>query len=111
MGDRHQSLGERVASMARIQLIARHTMKPGEQDAVLAALSELIAAARQEPGNLAFEVFRGVEDELSYVLLERYASRQALEAHRESRHFKKYLIGEIAPRLSCRTIEEYDVED
>jgi quinol monooxygenase YgiN len=97
--------------MAQVQLIARHTMMPGQQDEVLSALSELIAAARKEPGNLAFDVYRSVEDELSYVLLERYASREALAAHRDTPHFRTYLLDRIAPRLSCRTIEEYDVRD
>jgi quinol monooxygenase YgiN len=95
--------------MPEVQLIARHTIKPGEDAAVFAALSELITAARSEPGNLAFEAFRSMDDELGYVLLERYASREALAAHRAAAHFQQYLVGEIAPRLARRVIEEYDV--
>jgi quinol monooxygenase YgiN len=95
--------------MPEVQLIARHTIKPGQEDAVFAALGELIAAARNEPGNLAFDAFRSVDDELSYVLLERYASREALADHRAAPHFQRYLVGEIAPRLAHRVVEEYDV--
>ncbi|MFJ9779177.1 putative quinol monooxygenase [Amycolatopsis sp. NPDC101161] len=97
--------------MSQIQLIARHTIKPGEEAAVFAALRQLITAARTEPGNLAFEAYRSIDDERSYVLLERYASPEALAAHREAPHFKEHLLGEIAPRLANRVIEEYDVRD
>jgi quinol monooxygenase YgiN len=94
---------------AQVQLIARHIIRPGEEDAVHAALTPFVAAARTEPGNLAFEMFRSVDDDRGYVLLERYASREALAAHRKTPHFRHYLIGEIAPRLEQRVIEEYDV--
>ena len=97
--------------MAQVQLIARHTIKPGQETAVFAALAQLIAAARAEQGNLAFEAFRNIDDEYSYVLLERYASREALAAHRDAPHFQRYLVGQIAPRLASRVIEEYDVPD
>jgi quinol monooxygenase YgiN len=104
-------IGEKENQMAQVQLIARHTIKPGEQDAVFAALSKLIAAARTEPGNLAFEAFRSMDDERSYVLLERYASSEAVTAHRETPHFQQYVLGEIVPRLAHRTIEEYEVAE
>jgi quinol monooxygenase YgiN len=97
--------------MPQIQLIARHTIKPGEEGAVFAALTQLITAARTEPGNLAFEAFRSMDDERSYVLLERYASSDAVTAHRETPHFQRYVLGEIVPRLANRTIEEYVVAE
>jgi quinol monooxygenase YgiN len=97
--------------MPKVQLIARHTITPGEEEAVFAALAQLIGAARAEPGNLAFEAFRSMDDERSYVLLERYASREALAAHRDTPHFHHYVLGEIAPRLASRVLEEYDVRE
>lgn len=95
--------------MTELQVIARHTMKEGEEDVVLAALDDLIAAARSEPGNLAFDAYRSTERPLDYVLLERYASRSAFEDHRATPHFKDLLLGQIAPRLNSRTIETYEV--
>lgn len=97
--------------MAELQVIARHTIKEGEEDAVLAALDRLTAAARTEPGNLAFDAYRSAEHPRRYVLLERYASRQAFEDHRATRHFQEVMLGEIAPRLEARTVEAYDVPD
>jgi quinol monooxygenase YgiN len=45
------------------------------------------------------------------VLLERYASGEALAAHRETPHFTEVLLGQIVPLLDARAIEEYDVPD
>jgi quinol monooxygenase YgiN len=95
--------------MTQVQLIARHTIKPGRELEVLQLLSGFIEAARAEAGNLAFDVYQKMDDDRSYVLLERYASREALAAHRETPNFTAVLLGQIVPLLDSRTIEEYDV--
>jgi quinol monooxygenase YgiN len=97
--------------MSQVQLIARHTIKPGHEDDVFALLTGFIDAARAEPGNLAFDAYRKIGDDRSYVLLERYASRQALSEHRATPHFTQTLLGKIIPLLDSRTIEEYDVPE
>ena len=96
-------------SGTELQVIARHTIKEGEEDAVLTALDRLITAARTEPGTLAFEAYHSREHAGSYVLLERYTSRQAFEEHRATPHFRELMLGEIAPRLQARPVEAYDV--
>jgi quinol monooxygenase YgiN len=95
--------------MPEIQLIARHTMKPGAASSVLPLVEQLIDAAREEPGNLAFDAYRSTRDPESYVLLERYASREALDAHRASAHFQDIVLRQLVPLLSSRTIEELDI--
>jgi quinol monooxygenase YgiN len=95
--------------MTEVQLIARHTMKPGTESEVLPLVRRLVHAARTEPGNLAFEAFRGIDHPETYVLLERYASRDALAAHRASPHFQRIVVEQLIPRLAERTIDEFDV--
>jgi quinol monooxygenase YgiN len=97
--------------MSELQLIARHTIAVGKEDEVLPLLPKLAAAALTEPGCLAFEVYRRLGDERSYVLLERYVSREALAAHRATEHFKDLVLGEIVPRLENRVLESFDVPD
>ena len=94
--------------MPEVQVIARYTLAPGNEDEVLALLPRLAEASRAEPGNLAYEVFRSVDDPRSVVLLERYASREAFAAHRESPHFNEIALGQIVPLLESRVVEEYD---
>jgi quinol monooxygenase YgiN len=70
----------------------------------------LRAAARTEPGNLAFDVYRDIDDDRSVVLLERYTSKDALAVHRETPHFIEIVLGQIVPLLDSRVVETYDVE-
>lgn len=95
--------------MPELQVIAHHTMKDGEEQAVLGLLPKLIEASRAEPGNVAFDVYRKLDDARTYVLLERYISRDAFAEHRETAHFKDLVLGQIVPRLENRVIEQFDV--
>jgi quinol monooxygenase YgiN len=94
--------------MPEVQVIARYTLAPGNEDAVLALLPRLAEASRAEPGNLGFEIYRSVDDELSVVLLERYASQEAFAAHRASTHFRELVLERIAPLLESRVVELYE---
>ena len=91
--------------MSELQLIARHTIAVGNEDEVLPLLPKLAAAALTEPGCLAFEVYRRLDDERSYRVT------MALAAHRETEHFKDLVPGEIVPRLESRVLESFDVPD
>jgi quinol monooxygenase YgiN len=95
--------------MSELQVIARYTITAGREADVLAALAELQAAVRTEPGNLAFDVYTEVGDDRRVVLLERYVSRDALAAHRETPHFNDLVLGQIVPQLDSRVVETYDV--
>ena len=95
--------------MTELQVIARYTLSAGNEDEVLALLPKLAEASRSEPGNVSFEIYRHLDDGRDVVLLERYASREAFAAHRESPHFQDLVLGQIAPRLASRVVESYDV--
>jgi quinol monooxygenase YgiN len=95
--------------MPELQVIARHTMTAGKEEEVLAVLPKLVEAVRTEPGNISFIAYRQLDDPRTYVLLERYASREAFAAHRETAHFKDLVLGQIAPRLDGRVVELFDV--
>jgi quinol monooxygenase YgiN len=97
--------------MPELQVIARYAIAAGKEDEVLGLLPELVAATRTEPGNLAFTAYRALDDERGVVLLERYASRDAFAAHRETPHFKALVLDRIVPLLDHRVVELYDVTD
>jgi quinol monooxygenase YgiN len=94
--------------MSELQVIARYTLSEGKEDAVLALLATLASASRSEPGNLGFDVYRQADDPRGVVLLERYASREAFAAHRETPHFKDLVLGRIVPLLDSRVVEQFD---
>lgn len=97
--------------MAELQVIARYTIAAGNEDEVLRLLPKLAEAARTEPGNRGFDVYRQLDDGRQVVLLERYASRDAFAEHRETPHFKELVLGQIIPLLESRVVDLYDVND
>lgn len=97
--------------MPEVQLIARHTVKPGHEEEVFSLLAGFTESVRGEKGCLAFDTYRKIDDQRSYVLLERYASREALDSHRASEHYTQVLLGKIVPLLSSRAIEEYEAPE
>jgi uncharacterized protein len=82
----------------------------GNELEVASLLGQLVEATRAEPGNLASATYRQLDDEHDLVLLERYASLDALNAHRASTHYRDLLLGQIVPRLDSRVVEIYDVD-
>ena len=62
-------------------------------------LTEYVAAAREnaqhavadEPGCLRFDVIQDRDDSSCFRLYEVYVSDDALAAHRQTRHFKRYI--------------------
>ena len=95
--------------MPELQVIARYTLAAGNEEEVLSLLPQVVEASRAEPGNVSYAVYRGLDDDRQVILLERYASRDAFEAHRESPHFKDLVLERIVPLLESRVVETYDV--
>jgi len=103
--------GTRLATfvaMSEVQVIVHLRVAVGHVDEVLALVAELAKASLAEPGCRRFDVFRHVSDDRKVVLLERYTSHEAFEAHRTSEHTTNLLKG-IAPRLDSQAVEAYDV--
>lgn len=88
-------------------VIARYRTKSGSTDFVLENLKELAEQSRNEPGNISYEFFRGVEDDRRIVILESYNTADDFEFHRQSPHFSSIGAGRIIPELESRTIETY----
>jgi quinol monooxygenase YgiN/predicted GNAT family acetyltransferase len=97
--------------MTQLQVIARYSVKLGNELEVGSLLSQLAEATEAEPGNLSFAAYRGLDDEREIVLLERYASLDAFTAHRATEHYKDLVLGQIVPRLESRVVETYPVDE
>jgi quinol monooxygenase YgiN len=86
-------------------VIARWTAKEGEEEAVAAALSQLIEPSREEPGNLIYVVHRDPEDPKRFVIYESYVDADGYAAHADSDHFRRLGIEDGIPRLASRERE------
>jgi quinol monooxygenase YgiN len=97
--------------MPELQVIARYTVAENNRPAVLDLIAQVAEASRTEPGNLSFETYQNTTDPAGIVLLERYASREAFAAHRETDHFHNLVLARLVPLLETRTVEQLDVTD
>jgi autoinducer 2-degrading protein len=88
-------------------VIARWVAKVGSEDAVAAAIQEMIEPSRAEPGCLQYRPNRGVSDGRVFLLYEEYVDEAAYRAHTESDHFARHALGEGIPLLELRDREFY----
>jgi quinol monooxygenase YgiN len=90
---------------AEVALIVRYQAMAGKGDEVAALLAQHAAATRAEPGCRDFMALRVTADPDSFVLYERYESRDAFEAHAASPHYEGIAVARIRPLLSHRALE------
>ena len=83
-------------------VIATWTARDDEAENVRELLESLAAASRDEPGCLAYEVNRSLDDGRVFVIYERYASRGDYERHAASDHFRRFALEGGIPRLEKR---------
>lgn len=60
---------------------ARITTTPGAADTLLPAAKEMVEATRKEDGCLSYELLASTEAPDTYVMLETWLDRAALDAH------------------------------
>ena len=89
-------------------VLARWVAKPGEEEAVAAAIDALIEPSRAEPANLMYEAHRDPADPRVFLLYERYVDEAGYRAHGESPHFKRHGHGNALPRLADRERSFYE---
>ena len=96
-----------MSGAGEVAVVARYQVKPGQGDEVARLLRGHVAASRAEPGCLQFTVLRSAEDPDSFLLYERYVSREAVDAHRASPHFAAIAQARIWPLLADRSADLY----
>jgi len=73
-----------------IKIVAFIGVKPGAEDAFIAAAKTCVAASRAEPGVVYYDVWREQQGEQRFVFNELYADQAAIDAHMASDHFKAF---------------------
>lgn len=74
--------------MSQIEVVAIVKVKPGKGDEAAAAMKACVAPSRAEATNHAYTPFRDLDAPETLVFIERWESRQALQDHLETPHFK-----------------------
>ena len=72
-----------------VGVIARLKIQEGKNEEFEAIFSELQNAVRDnEPDNNFYSLHRSANDPQTYVVLEQYATQEALDAHGKTDHFR-----------------------
>lgn len=64
---------------------------PGRETEFVNASKVNQRGARQEPGNLRFDIYRSRTTSSHFLFLEAYDSEESTAQHRETAHFKQWL--------------------
>ena len=70
--------------MANLQVVAVMTAKSGSVKLVGEALLALVEPARAEPGCNSYQLFTSAVDPATFITVETWSSREALNAHYQS---------------------------
>jgi quinol monooxygenase YgiN len=88
-------------------LVVRMTAREGNEGRAAELIDELVAATRQEPGNLQYIPLRDADDPRTFAIYEEYADEAAFKAHGESEHFQRLGAGELFGLMEERRREIY----
>ena|SRR5690348_9364239 len=72
-------------------VFARFRAHEGREDALAAALREVVAPTREEPGNLAIAVFRSVRDPRLFYVHSRWVDEAAFDHHGDLPHTLRFI--------------------
>ncbi|MES2420856.1 MAG: putative quinol monooxygenase [Pseudomonadota bacterium] len=73
-----------------VKVVALVTVKPGQDEAFVAAAKICVAASRAEPGVVHYELWQESEGERRFVFNELYVDDAAVQQHMASDHFKAF---------------------
>lgn len=79
-----------MEEMPMIILNAKITLKPGKREEIIPKMQNLIKATRAEPGCINYELYASTEDENVLMMFEKWESREALDSHIQTEHFKAF---------------------
>ena len=88
-------------------LIAQLRARDGQEEHVAEGLRLNEAESRLEPGVIEWTVYRSTDDPRKFLLYELYFDEAALEAHRATPHFQRYLL-EVVPLLESREFAAWE---
>jgi len=80
-------------------LIVDIRVKPEAVERWMDATFENVEASREEPGILAFDLYRDRDDPARFLLIEEYLTEAAMAAHKETPHYNRWR--EIAEPLQA----------
>ncbi|MDL2286591.1 antibiotic biosynthesis monooxygenase [Desulfococcaceae bacterium OttesenSCG-928-F15] len=70
-----------------IQIVAHIELKPGFREELMPVLKTLVEESRKEEGNIAYDLYENLKKPDKFVMIETWASREAIDAHSKMPHY------------------------
>lgn len=87
-----------ASSHTSLYIVSEMRAKPGNGDAVRALLADHAAKSREDDGNIRFEALSETRAVDCFLTVEIWASRDALERHQKTDHYKRFK-SDVEPHL------------
>lgn len=88
-----------------LSFTVRMRFEESDHDAIQANLIALSEGSRKEPGCVSYIAHFVSDDSCTVLIYEQYRDEAALEAHRDTPHFKEHAIGGLYQRMRERSME------
>ncbi|WP_165044889.1 putative quinol monooxygenase [Adlercreutzia sp. ZJ138] len=88
-----------------VKVVASHVVRESQIDEFVETGKQMIQISQNDAGNVHYTLNRNVQNPNVFVILEMWESQEALAAHMETSHFKKY-----APLMGSMLEEEPAIE-
>lgn len=82
--------------------------KQGEDEHIARIVEEMTPPSREEPGNLFYQGHRSPDDPRLFYLYEQYVDEAGYQAHQDSEHFQRLVVGDAIARLESRERAFYE---
>ena len=77
--------------MSEIVVVGSFTAQPGKEDEAAEAFKALVDPTHREDGCILYALHQGVDDQRRLAFVERWSSREELDAHLASPHVQEVL--------------------
>jgi quinol monooxygenase YgiN len=77
--------------MSEVVVVGAFTAQPGKEDEALQAFKDLVGPTHDEAGCILYALHHGADNPAQLAFIERWASREELDAHLGSPHIKALL--------------------
>jgi quinol monooxygenase YgiN len=72
-------------------ILAKGVVRPDKRDEFIAAARAQIVETRKEPGCIAYDFYESQTEPNTFVFNERWKSREAIDAHFQTEHIRKFM--------------------
>lgn len=87
-----------------VTVIAKNFIDESKVDIMMSLCEDLISETIKEKGCISYELFRNIKNKGEFTFIEEWDSKEALEIHMNSQHFKR-----IVPLIKELSIQEGSV--